>query len=190
MCHTSTQLISIHWCTDSVNSVPACNCSSLCICLRLLQASTSKNVLRHTRQEVIYSLPSSVCQWVMAMLCERVGKARRISPFGFFILFIASKNSRHLVSMVTMFIHRNLVFEWVVGNYDASLSHSLIPSPTAHIQLWCPSTLQWHLNLDISPSDCIFVAFFLFEHVVFLSFLLSPTAISSVHLCGHFSASI
>lgn len=70
------------------------DCSSLCICLRLLQASASKNVLRHTRQEVIYSLPSSVCQWVMAMLCERVGEARRISPFGFFILSIASKNSR------------------------------------------------------------------------------------------------
>lgn len=81
--------------------------------------------------------------------------------------------------MVTMFIHRNLVFEWVVGYYDASLSHSLIPSPTAHIKLWCPSALKWHLNLDLSPSDGAFAAVFTFEHIIFLSFLLSPTAVSS-----------
>jgi len=123
----------------------------------------------------------------MAMLCERVGKARHIRPFGFFILSTASKNSCPSNCVGPSF-HGNHVHSqksgiwmgcWLLWRLSFTLAHSI--TYTAHIQLWCPSTLQWHLNLDISPFDWVFVAFFLFEHGIFL-FL----AVSDGHLLGPF----
>lgn len=81
-----------------------------------------------------------------------------------------------LVSMVTVFIHRNLVFEWDVGEcitprFSFTPNHSIICFRSSMPSCFFPFSLFILFSLDLN--------------IITLS--LSHL---SIHLCGHFAASL